>query len=253
MTRKAESNLSPTPENVMPYGGKGAKHTQVRQMFDSIAGHYDLMNTVMTFGLHRLWRDKALRMLPENAARILDVATGTGDVAFRLHHLYPDAKITGIDLSEGMLDMARSKAKERKTGKEVEFVCADSLDLPFGTASFDAVTVAYGVRNFERLSEGYAEMLRVLRPGGMICVIELSEPRNSLIKALYKIYSRGVIPVAGRIVSRDPRAYTYLPESISRCPAGDDMCRLMQQAGFRDARWKTLTFGVVTIYTAVKP
>lgn len=246
---------TPSPENVMPYGSDEAKSGQVRRMFDSIARRYDMMNTIMTFGLHRRWRDVALNMIPSSPVpkAILDVATGTGDVAFRLHELFPETDIKGIDLSSGMLAIAREKAHEKNLSDKIEFIEADSLSLPFPDNSFDAVTVAYGVRNFERLGEGYREMMRVLRPGGMICVIELSEPRNPILNFGYRIYSQGIIPAIGRIVSRDSRAYTYLPESIAKCPSGNDMTRLMTTSGFIQAAYRQLTFGAVTVYTALKP
>jgi len=244
-----------SPENVLPYNREEGKTSQIRRMFDSIAGHYDLMNTAMSFGLHRHWRDVALRMIQagDRPRKILDVATGTGDVAIRLHEIFPDAGITGIDLSEGMLEVARRKIAELKIEDHVEFRIADCLELPFADDSFDAVTVAYGVRNFEHLDSGYREMLRVLRPGGRLCVVELSQPANPLLRIGYKIYAGGIIPVVGKIVSGDTRAYRYLPESIARCPARGEMTALMESVGFRDARYRSLTFGAVCIYSARKP
>ncbi|MCM1291854.1 MAG: bifunctional demethylmenaquinone methyltransferase/2-methoxy-6-polyprenyl-1,4-benzoquinol methylase UbiE [Prevotella sp.] len=256
MTEKNNgSAASSKVEAVDPYLDSRPKGEQVEDMFDAIAPAYDLMNTAMTFGLHHVWRDKALQTLAHSSPHeILDVATGTGDVALRLHELYPDANITGIDLSDGMLEIARRKiAGKKELTEKISFQWADCLDLPFDDNTFDAVTVAYGVRNFQRLEEGYKEMLRVLKPGGIICVIELSEPRNTILKCGYRLYSRILIPLIGRMVSGDSRAYTYLPESIAACPQRNEMTALIQKAGFTNPSFQSLTLGVVTIYTAQKP
>lgn len=243
-------------ENVTPYDDSRAKTGQVEQMFDSIAPAYDLMNTAMTFGLHRYWRNRALDLVAARRPQsVLDVATGTGDVAFHLFDRCHPGHIVGLDLSEGMLSIARRKLaadKDPEKQQVMEFVQGDSLNLPFADGEFDAVTVAYGVRNFERLEEGLREMARVLRPGGLLCVIELSEPRNPLTHAMYRLYSRRLIPLVGRMVSGDSRAYTYLPESIAAAPQRDDLTALMARAGLRNPEWKSLTFGAVTIYTAEK-
>lgn len=255
------SDIPTGAETVNPYTADRPKACQVEEMFDSIAPAYDFMNTAMTFGLHRQWRDRALRMAaaelrrgsPLSGASVLDVATGTGDVAFRLASMLPDASITGIDLSSGMLEVADTKLRRHPDlARRISFRQADCLDLPFADGSFSLVTVAYGVRNFERLLAGYREMHRVLRPGGVICVIELSCPRTPVTRSLYNIYSRHMIPAVGRMVSGDSRAYTYLPESIAAAPQRDDMTRLMTEAGFSGAVWKSLTFGAVTIYLAHK-
>ena len=244
-----------------PYREGGEKGKQVERMFDSIAPAYDFMNTAMTLGLHRRWRDTALDAAAEALAenritpeRVLDVATGTGDVAFELHRRWPKASITGADLSEGMLDVARRKADALPLHDKamLTFETGDCLALRFKDDTFDLITVAYGVRNFEHLLQGYREMERVLRPGGILCVIELSEPENRLTHAAYRFYSRTLIPLAGRMVSRGPRAYTYLPESIAAAPQRRDMALLMQQAGLRRCRWRSLTFGAVTFYLAQK-
>jgi len=247
-------------EKVMPYGRGQAKEGEVEEMFDSIAPAYDLMNTAMTFGLHRLWRDKALKTLlaacgaGRRDLRVLDVATGTGDVAFRIAELFPYPHVTGIDLSEGMLAVARRRLGKMQAGDrpDILFEKADCLALPFAGGSFDAVTVAYGVRNFSHLLEGYREMLRVLKPGGKLCVIELSEPVNAVLRMLYRLYSRHIIPAVGKMVSGDSRAYTYLPESIAAAPQRENMTSVMRQAGFREAVFRPLTFGAVTVYMAEK-
>lgn len=254
-------------ELVNPYSEGDNKGEQVERMFDSIAPAYDFMNSAMTFGLHKWWRNRALKALRKSITSapgaILDVATGTGDVAFRLREEYPSAQITGIDLSEGMLKIARGKEAKRREKIEaqnrkgtcpatIEFCKGDSLDLPFGDNSFDAVTVAYGVRNFEDLHKGYAEIMRVLKPGGKLCVIELSCPRSPLTRAFYNLYSRHIIPSIGRMISGDSRAYTYLPESIAAAPQREAMTNIMKESGFRDTDWKSLTMGAVTYYLATK-
>lgn len=241
----------PEVEKITPYGSEAPKERQVEQMFDSIAPAYDLMNRAMTFGIDRLWRSTAVGMLRGRAPeKILDVATGTGDLAIMLARKINGASITGIDLSTKMLAVGREKVRKANLGQRIEFIPADCLALPFADASFDCITVAYGVRNFADLEAGYREMRRVLKPGGMLCVIELSTPVNPVIKPLYRFYTRTIIPAVGRIVSKDARAYSYLPESIAAVAQRDDMCRLMSRAGFADTRYRALTFGVCCIYTA---
>lgn len=243
-------------EHVNPYVDDNRPKTQqVRSMFDSIAPAYDVMNRMMTFGIDRLWRSKAVKMLKRRTQRqgtILDVATGTGDLALLLHKKLQPAAVTGIDLSENMIEIARKKIAQASAADKISFMTADCLALPFADNMFSCVTVAYGVRNFEHLLQGYREMYRVLRPGGVLCVIELSTPTNKLVKPLYKFYTRCIIPAVGRMVSRDSRAYTYLPESIAAVPQGQQMTALMSEAGFSRAEFKPLTFGVCTIYTATK-
>ncbi|MDE6532999.1 MAG: bifunctional demethylmenaquinone methyltransferase/2-methoxy-6-polyprenyl-1,4-benzoquinol methylase UbiE [Muribaculaceae bacterium] len=244
-------------ENINPYDDTREKGVQVEQMFDSIAPAYDFMNTAMTFGLHRRWRDKAiksaLKLVAEvEAPKILDVATGTGDVAFRLHELLPQAIVTGIDLSSGMLDVARKKlaAMPETTGQRLSFGKADCLALPFHDREFDMITVAYGVRNFENLLIGLKEMRRVMKEGGVLCIVELSCPTGTLTRLGYRIYTRHIIPNVGRMVSGDSRAYTYLPESIAAAPQREKMGEILKKAGFNDVTWKSLTFGAVTYYLA---
>ncbi len=274
-------------ESVMPYGGDAAKGGQVEKMFDSIAPAYDLMNGIMSFGMCRPWRNRALRMAAERLAEevqgqaptgtpdgtsastqgrsstnnsvrtpesILDVATGTGDVAFALHARYPQARITGLDLSEGMLEIARKKSRMLPENQQalLSFRQGDSLKMDFPDDEFDMITVAYGVRNFGNLRQGYSEMFRVLKPGGVLCVIELSQPTGHLPLLGYRAYTRGIIPIAGRLISGDPRAYSYLHESIEAAPQRGAMTRIMEEAGFREARWKSLFPGAVTIYTALR-
>lgn len=259
-----ETHVLSGAELVNPYTEAGeAKALQVERMFDSIAPAYDFMNTAMSLGLCARWRDKALDLVTDVLLRagrsmpkdILDVATGTGDVALELARRWPESRVTGIDLSAEMLRVAADKLKKAPAtvASRITFEQADCLALPFPDACFDLVTVAYGVRNFEHLADGYAEMLRVLRPKGLICVIELSRPDGLLTGPLYDLYSRTLIPMAGRLVSGDPRAYSYLPESIAAAPQRADMTRVMTEAGFVACIWKSLTFGAVTIYLGVRP
>ena len=237
-----------------PYGDQAtAKTEQVRQMFDAIAPAYDFMNRAMTLGIDIWWRRLAVKRLKRIApARILDVATGTGDFAIQLFKSLHPQHIMGIDLSDKMLDEARRKVKEKGLQDAISFEVGDCMALEMADASFDAVTVAFGVRNFERLQQGYEEMARVLRPGGMLCVLELSTPTNRLIRWFYDLYTLHIIPWIGSMKSGEKKAYRYLPESIAAVPQGDDMLQMMRNAGLRDAAFKRLTLGVCTIYTAVK-
>jgi demethylmenaquinone methyltransferase/2-methoxy-6-polyprenyl-1,4-benzoquinol methylase len=250
------NNSEHNPEKINPYDNVREKGKQVEAMFDSIAPAYDFMNTAMTFGLHRWWKRVALkhfvRSLSDATKALLDVATGTGDLIFSLHKMLPHTSLTGIDLSSGMLNIAREKKASSCPNADIHFMEGDCLNLPFEDNSFDGLTVAYGVRNFENLSRGYQEMLRVLKPGGVLCVLELSVPAHQPFKAFYKLYSGALIPLVGKLVSGDSRAYSYLPESIAACPSRGEMTQLMTQAGFKQAEWKSLTFGVATIYLARK-
>ena len=180
------------------------------------------------------------------------MATGTGDFAIQLHRSLQPQHITGIDLSQGMLDEAKRKVKEKGLEKDISFEQGDCMALPMQDEAFDAVTVAFGVRNFEHLLQGYREMARVLKPGGMLCVLELSTPTNPIIRWFYDLYTLHIIPAIGTIKSGDKSAYRYLPQSIAAVPQGDDMLQLMREAGLRDATFKRLTLGVCTIYSAIK-
>lgn len=242
-------------ESINPYNGDSRNKTQqVREMFDNIAPAYDFMNRAMTFGIDRIWRRKAVDMLKAHPhSTILDVATGTGDLAILLARRTDATAITGIDLSEGMIAVGQRKIADAGLSDRITLHAGDSLAMPWETHSFHAVTVAYGVRNFENLLQGYREMLRVLRPGGTITVIELSTPTSPIIKPLYHLYTRHIIPIVGRMVSKDVRAYAYLPESIAAVPQGPEMTAIMNQAGFTDTRYRRLTFGTCTIYTGRKP
>lgn len=242
-------------ELVNPYGSADERHKgeQVEEMFDNIAPAYDFMNRAMTFGIDRSWRRLAVATAAASAPRrVLDVATGTGDMAIALARRCDGAEVVGVDLSEGMLEVGRRKVKDKNLDGRIKLLKADCLALPMESESFDVVTVAYGVRNFENLLQGYREMHRVLRPGGQLLVLELSTPVNKLVRPFYNLYTRHLIPVVGRLVAGDSRAYSYLPESIAAVAQGERMTALMREAGFTQARFKRLTMGVCTLYIATK-
>ena len=240
-------------EEVKPYDSNAAKTGQVRDMFDSIAPAYDVMNRMMTFGIDTIWRRKAVDMVGAYKPRcVLDVATGTGDLAFLINDRLKPESLLGIDLSAGMLAVARQKAAERGVADRVSFAIEDCLSLSLPDNSYDAITVAYGVRNFENLAQGFAEMYRVLSPGGVLCVIELSTPEHFPMRKLYKFYTYTIIPLVGRIVSRDKQAYTYLSRSMSAVAQGEEMLDIFRKAGFKNCRLRRLTFGACTIYMGEK-
>lgn len=243
-------------ENITPYGNAGdrrEKSEQVRDMFDNIAPAYDRMNRLMTFGIDKIWRKKCVHAAMDgNPADILDLAAGTGDLTLALSMAASDARVTGADLSEGMLQIARGKMERNGVASKVTMCRADILDLPFASKSFDAVTIAFGVRNLQDIEKGFREMLRVLRPGGRLVVLELAEPESPMLRPLYKLYTRRLIPLAGKMMSHDDRAYSYLPESIAAVPARDVMTDIMRKTGFSKAEWTDLTFGVAVMYSARK-
>lgn len=244
-------------EEINPYSVSEDKGKQVEQMFDSIARRYDFMNAAMSLGQHKRWRNKALNAALKELNKtgnlsVLDIATGTGDLAFRLHSLLPDAMITGIDLSEGMLEIARNKLLQLPVSdqKFLAFGKADSLAMPFHDSNFDLLTVAYGVRNFSDLRKGIREMRRVLKSSGILCIIELSTPEGLFTRPLYKLYSGKIIPWLGKRITGDDRAYSYLPESIAACPQREDMASLLYAEGFSQVNWHSLSFGALTYYLA---
>lgn len=242
-------------ERITPYGEEDGRHKgeQVRDMFDSIAPAYDIMNRMMTLGVDKRWRKRCVKIVKESGAKtVLDVAAGTGDLTVALGRALPSGSIVGADLSEGMIEVGRRKIKEKGLENSVSLVVADALCLPFENDTFDALTIAFGVRNFENLSAGYTEMARVLKPGGTLVVLELTQPSSKIVKPFYRFYTRCVIPGVGRLVSKDRRAYSYLPESIAAVPTRNEMTALISECGFENAQWKSLTFGVAAIYIAKK-
>lgn len=251
--------FTPLKMAVVPYKDKDtSKREQVAEMFDSISPKYDLLNHVLSGGIDILWRKRAIRELRSYAGpsrppkRILDIATGTGDFALEALALKPD-KIVGMDISEGMLSVGREKMKKRGVDKIIEMRTGDSEGLPLPDNDFDAVIVAFGVRNFENLLKGLTDMHRVTRPGGTCVVLEFSNPRQFPFKQFYTFYSRTILPLIGRLVSKDASAYTYLPESVRAFPDGPDFLRIYEMAGFTNTKWIPLTFGVASIYIGQKP
>ena len=221
-------------------------------MFDNIAPKYDLLNRLLSLRIDNLWRISAMNELkPIAPKKILDVATGTADFAIQMRKLKPE-HITGLDLSEQMLSFGRVKVKDRKLDELITLVKGDSENLPFEDNSFDAITVAFGVRNFEHIEAGLAEMYRVLRPGGKLVVLEFSKPKVFPVKQLFYFYFHFILPVIGRMLSKDTRAYTYLPESVESFPEGEAFLSLLRQAGYKNDKCRALTFGISSVYTGTK-
>ena len=239
--------------SVVPYKDKDtSKREQVAEMFDNISPKYDLLNHVLSAGIDIYWRKKAIRLLrPVAPKKILDIATGTGDFALEALVLKPE-KIIGVDISEGMLAVGREKMKKRGVDQIIEMRAGDSERLLFEDNVFDAVIVSFGVRNFENLLAGLTDMHRVTRPGGVCVVLEFSKPRATPFKQLYGFYSKTILPLIGRLVSKDSSAYTYLPESVQAFPDGPDFLRVFEQAGFTKTKWVSLTFGIASIYIGQK-
>ena len=228
------------------------KKEQVRNMFNSIAGKYDFLNHFLSAGIDKAWRKKLVRLvLKEQPSSVLDVATGTADLAIELSKR-THIPITGVDISQGMLDVGEEKLKKKQLDHQIRLQLADSEALPFEDAAFDAAMVAFGVRNFENLGLGLSEMHRVLHRGGMVAVLEFSRPRKFPVKQLYNFYFKNILPQLGRWVSKDKGAYTYLPESVDKFPDGKDFLFELEKVGFTKASEKRLTFGIASIYTAYK-
>jgi demethylmenaquinone methyltransferase / 2-methoxy-6-polyprenyl-1,4-benzoquinol methylase len=238
---------------VTPYkDSNSSKKEQVATMFNNIAPRYDFLNQLLSLGIHKGWRKKAIRILaPEKPASILDIATGTGDFAIEAIKLNP-LKIVGVDISEGMLKLGVEKVRKLGLENKIELKKGDSENLQFPDNSFDAVTVGFGVRNFENLEKGIADIFRVLNKNGTLVVLEFSKPRKFPIKQLYKFYSRFVTPAIGKLFSKDSSAYTYLPESVNAFPDGEDFLDVLKKAGFSSARATTVAFGIASIYFAKK-
>lgn len=230
-----------------------SKKDQVASMFNNISGTYDFLNHFLSLGIDVIWRRQAIRELKSAKPKlILDVATGTGDFAFEALKILKPERIVGVDISRGMLDVAEEKIRKRNLGGKFEVMLGDSEKLSFENDHFDAVSVAFGVRNFENLEQGLADMLRVLKPGGKLLVLEFSKPRMFPVKQLYNFYFRYITPAVGRVFSKDSKAYTYLPESVALFPDGMEFIELLRKVGYRDTKLRVLTFGICSIYTGVK-
>jgi demethylmenaquinone methyltransferase / 2-methoxy-6-polyprenyl-1,4-benzoquinol methylase len=225
----------------------------VRRMFDEISPKYDLLNHLLSLGIDFLWREKLVRLLGgKNPKKILDVATGTGDVAIALAKLHPE-RIAGIDISEKMLEIGRKKVGQKDLQNIIDFNQGDAEKIPFPDGTFDAVTVAFGVRNFEDLRKGLSEMKRVLTPGGTLMILEFSHPEGTPVRQFYRFYSRFVIPVIGRIISKHSEAYRYLPESVAAFPSGRDFLEIMEETGMESCSQVSLSSGIASIYSGMVP
>tara|TARA_B100001287_G_scaffold150032_1_gene126307 strand:+ start:18239 stop:18970 length:732 start_codon:yes stop_codon:yes gene_type:complete len=229
------------------------KKKQVEEMFDNISSNYDFLNHFLSFGVDNIWRNKTIKIVSQNQPKlILDVATGTGDLAFAAQKKINPDKIIGLDISNGMLEVGRSKISKRNLKDKLEFIKGDSENLPFENDYFDSVMVSFGVRNFENLNKGLSEIFRVLKKGGQIVVLEFSKPKKFPIKQTYNIYSRYILPVFGSLISKDKSAYHYLPESVAAFPEGNDFLDVLGNVGFTYSRLKKLSGGIASIYSAKK-
>lgn len=240
-------------KTVKPYKESSlSKKEQVATMFDNIAGNYDFLNHFLSLGIDIFWRKRLVRKLQKQKPQnILDVATGTADLAIAMMKIKP-FNVVGIDISNGMLEVGRKKIKQQDLEKTIQLQQADSEDLPFEDATFDAVTVSFGARNFENLQKGLSEMARVLKPGGKIYILEFSKPTLFPFKQLYDFYFKFVLPLIGNLLSKDNAAYSYLPESVKAFPHGKELNSIIENCGYTNAKNHPLTMGIASIYTAQK-
>ena len=240
-------------ESIKPYNEEEKKSVQVERMFDNIAPAYDQLNHTLSWGIDKSWRKRAINWLkPFQPQRMMDVATGTGDFAIQACRVLNPQELIGTDISEGMMNVGRQKVKDAGLEGRISFAKEDCTALTFPDKLFDAITVAFGVRNFEDLDKGLREMHRVLDTDGKLVILELSEPDWFPMKQLYALYSKVVIPTLGKLLSKDRSAYTYLPQSIKAFPQGKVMQGIIQKAGFSEVQFKRLTLGICTLYTATK-
>lgn len=241
-------------DTVVPFKNSDkSKKEQVAGMFDQIAFRYDFLNRFLSGGIDVYWRKRAIKELRElQPSKILDVATGTADVAILCCKLLKPLTITGIDISEGMLNLGRQKVAKLLLNKQIELFQGDSEAINFGDNTFDAITVAFGVRNFENLEKGLREMLRVLRPGGKLVVLEFSKPKKTAWRGLYNLYMKIVTPGLGRLISKNREAYQYLNDSVQKFPEGNHFLTIMNNVGYTATYLKTLTGGICTIYCGTK-
>ena len=239
-------------EEIKPYH-EGEKASQVEQMFDNIAPTYDTLNHRLSWDIDRGWRRRAIKQLePYQPATLLDIATGTGDFAILAAEMLHPARLVGADISEGMMEIGRQKVKEKGLDGVISFEREDCTHLSYPDGTFDAVTVAFGIRNFDDLDKGLSEMCRVLRPGGHLSIVELTTPVSFPMKQLFKVYAHTVLPVYGRLISKDTSAYSYLTKTIEAFPQGEQMVGILKKAGFTEASFKRLTCGICTMYFATK-
>lgn len=240
-------------EDIKPYSDNEGKGKQVEQMFDQIAHSYDKLNHRLSWNIDKGWRRKAIKKLEAYQPQtMLDIATGTGDFAILAAQMLSPKKLIGTDISEGMMSIGKQKVKELQLDSVISFAKEDCMQLSFQDETFDAVTAAFGIRNFEKLDQGLKEMCRVLKKGGHLSIVELTTPVGFPMKQLFKIYSHTVLPVYGRIISKDNSAYSYLTATIEAFPQGEEMMEILKKAGFTEASFKRLTFGICTMYFATK-
>jgi len=240
-------------EKITPYKNSTlGKKEQVAQMFDTISGNYDSLNRVISFGIDVKWRKKVLKIVSDKKPKIiLDIATGTGDLAILMSQTNAE-KIIGLDISAGMLEVGKKKIEEKKLSNVIELVLADSEKIPFDDNYFDAITVGFGVRNFENLEKGFTEILRVLKPNGVFVILETSVPDKTPYKQGYNFYTKNILPIIGKVFSKDNAAYGYLSESAAAFPYGEALNNILRKIGFIDVVALPQTFGVATIYSASK-
>jgi len=240
-------------KKVIPYKESNlGKKEQVTQMFDKVSSNYDFLNRLLTFGIDVSWRKKVVKMVADQKAKmVLDIATGTGDLAIMLAKINPD-KVIGLDISPGMLKIGRKKVKQLNLADKIEMVIGDSENLTFDDHTFDAITVGFGVRNFEDLEKGLSEIYRVLKPNGTFVVLETSQPTKFPVKQGFTFYSKYIIPIVGKIFSKDKNAYQYLPESAAAFPYGEEFNNILLKTGFNTSEVYPQTFGISTIYQAFK-
>ena len=240
-------------ESIKPYSTRGKKSEQVEQMFDNIAPAYDKLNHILSFSIDKIWRHKAINWLKQFQPKtIMDVATGTGDFAMLAFKKIKPNHLTGIDISEGMMQVGRAKVEKAGFTPYISFEKEDCLELTYEDNKFDAITAAFGIRNFESLEKGLSEIYRVLKPGGHIVILELTTPDRTPIKQLFQFYSQSIIPLFGRALTSDKRAYHYLPNTIKAFPQGEVMQNILQGIGYSQVKFERLTFGICTMYTATK-
>ena len=240
-------------EKIKPYSQDEPKGAQVERMFDSIAPSYDLLNHLLSLGIDRRWRCRTIDTLAAYPHReVLDVATGTGDFALLTCRRLKPERLVACDISEGMMQVGRQKVKKKGLQQHIQFEREDCTALSYPDNTFDAITTAFGIRNFASLDKGLEEMCRVLRPGGQLCILELTQPMSFPMRQLFHIYSHTVLPLYGRLISKDTEAYSYLTKTIEAFPQGERMMDILRQAGFRETAFQRLTLGICTLYFATK-
>ena len=238
---------------VKPYNSESSsKKEEVAEMFNNISKRYDFLNHLLSLGIDKIWRKKAIKILGDvSPKKILDIATGTGDFAIAALKLNPE-EVVGVDISQGMLDVGKVKMKRKGVDNVVKMYLGDSEELPFDNDYFDGLTVGFGVRNYQNLEKGLTDMLRVLKPEGKAVILEFSKPKTFPVKQLFGFYSKYLIPFLGKFISKDKRAYEYLPESVAAFPEGQEFIGIMKKVGYKNIESKLVSFGIATIYSGTK-